>query len=186
MSPATVPAANHADANVAIVRRLMEEGFSEGNLDVIEELIGPDCVEHRRGTGPGAAGVRRVVAALHSWFAGFGLEIQDLVSHGGTVWIRKRDRNEYRPLPGIRAHQRADRHHGARRRRYRGRAGRRALGRRGSTGGGAAAWPARPAWLARTLTRTAARPGQVVPAPCRNRLLRACPGHVRAEVGYNA
>lgn len=68
MSPAAVPAASQADASVAIVRRLMQEGFSEGSLDVIGELISPDCTEHRRGNGPGVAGAKRVVAALHSWF----------------------------------------------------------------------------------------------------------------------
>jgi predicted ester cyclase len=87
MSPTTV---NTVDANLAIVRRLIEEGFSEGNLDVIEELIGPDCVEHQRGNGPGVVGAQRVVSTLHSWFADFRLEIEDLVAHEDTVWMRNR------------------------------------------------------------------------------------------------
>jgi predicted ester cyclase len=87
MSPTTV---NTIDANVAIVRRLIEEGFSKGNLEVVEELISPDCVEHQRGNGPGVDGARRVVSTLHSWFSDFRLEIQDLVAHDDTVWIRNR------------------------------------------------------------------------------------------------
>jgi hypothetical protein len=58
MSPATVSAAHQADTNLAIAWRLMEEGFSKGNPAVIEELISPDCAEHQRGNGPGAAGAQ--------------------------------------------------------------------------------------------------------------------------------
>jgi predicted ester cyclase len=87
MSPTTV---NTVDANLAIVRRLIEEGFSEGNLAVIEELISPDCVEHQRGNGPGVLGAKRVVSTLHSWFANFRLEIEDLVAREDTVWMRNR------------------------------------------------------------------------------------------------
>ena len=90
MSPAAVPAASQADASVAIVRRLMQEGFSEGSLDVIGELISPDCTEHRRGNGPGVAGAKRVVAALHSWFPASAWRSKNLVTHGDAVWIRNR------------------------------------------------------------------------------------------------
>jgi hypothetical protein len=175
MSPATVSAADQADASLAIAR-LMEEGFSQGNLEVIEELISPDCAEHQRGNGLGAAGAKRVVSTLHSWFSGFRLESQDLVTHDGTVWIRQpRDRDQYRPLRGIRAHRQDDRHHRVRRRAYRGRAGRRALGRHGSTGGSAAAGPVRRAWPAGALTPTAAGPARPPRPRTGITCSRACP-----------
>jgi predicted ester cyclase len=90
MTPATVNATDQADVNIAIVRRLMEEGFSNGNLAVIEELISADCVEHQRGNGSGVEGVKRVVSTLHGWFSDFRLEIEDVVARGDTVWIRNR------------------------------------------------------------------------------------------------
>lgn len=34
------------ESNKALVRRLYEEGFNEGNLDVVDELVAPDVVAH--------------------------------------------------------------------------------------------------------------------------------------------
>ena len=34
------------EANKALVRRLYEEGFNQGNLDVVDELVAPDVVTH--------------------------------------------------------------------------------------------------------------------------------------------
>ena len=35
----------------AIYRRLIDEGFNEGNLAVVDELFAPDAREHQRGGG---------------------------------------------------------------------------------------------------------------------------------------
>ena len=90
MTPATGNAIDQAQVNIGIARRLMEEGFSNGDLAVVEELISPDCVEHQRGNGPGVEGAKRVVSTLHSWFSDFRIEIEDVVANGDTVWIRNR------------------------------------------------------------------------------------------------
>lgn len=75
----------------ALVRRLIEEGFNEGNLDVADELISADFVEHQN-FGPdharGAEGVKAVIASLRRAFSDFHLEIDDHAVHGGTVWLR--------------------------------------------------------------------------------------------------
>ena len=50
-----------------LVRRLIEEGFNDGNLDVTDELFSPDFVEHQNfgpGHAPGPAGVRAVISSL--------------------------------------------------------------------------------------------------------------------------
>ena len=75
----------------AVARRLIEEGFNAGNLDVADELTSPDLVEHQRfgpGHAPGAAGVKAVIASLHRAYSDFRLEIQDLAVSGDTVWLR--------------------------------------------------------------------------------------------------
>ena len=75
----------------ALVRRLIEEGFNEGNLNVTEELISPDLVEHQN-FGPdhaaGAEGVKAVIASLRRAFSDFHLAIEDLAVDGDTVWLR--------------------------------------------------------------------------------------------------
>jgi predicted ester cyclase len=74
-----------------VVRRLIEEAFSEGRLSVCDELIADGIVEHQD-YGPnhaaGATGVRAVVSSLRRAFSDFKLSIDDLVVDGDTVWTR--------------------------------------------------------------------------------------------------
>jgi predicted ester cyclase len=74
-----------------VVRRLIEEGFNECNLEVVDALTSPAIVEHQDfgpDHAPGAAGVRAVVESLHRTFPDFRLTIEDLVVNGSTVWLR--------------------------------------------------------------------------------------------------
>ena len=75
----------------AIVRRLIDEGFNEGHLDVAEELISPQMVEHQKfgpDHAPGAEGVKAVIASLRRAFSDFHLAIEDLAVGDDTVWLR--------------------------------------------------------------------------------------------------
>lgn len=75
----------------SVVRRLIEEGFNKGNLDVAEELNSADLVEHQS-FGPnhpaGADGVKAVITSLRSAFSDFHLEIQDIATDDDMVWLR--------------------------------------------------------------------------------------------------
>jgi predicted ester cyclase len=74
-----------------VFRRLIDEGFNAGDLDVADELASPDLVEHQDfgpDHAPGAAGVRAVIASLRLAFPDFRLEIQDLTVSGDTAWAR--------------------------------------------------------------------------------------------------
>ena len=74
-----------------VVRRLIEQGFNEGDLAAVEELISPELVEHQN-FGPehasGPEGVKAVVASLRRAFSDFHLAIEDLTVDGDTVWLR--------------------------------------------------------------------------------------------------
>ena len=75
----------------AVVRRLIEQGFNEGDLDVADELTSPDLVEHQNfgpDHAPGAEGVKAVIASLRRAFSDFHLAIEDLVVDGDAVWLR--------------------------------------------------------------------------------------------------
>jgi predicted ester cyclase len=76
-----------------VVRRLIEEGFNAGRLEVADEVVSPDLVEHQD-FGPnhasGAAGVKAVIASLRRAFSDFHLEIDDLAVVRDTVWLRMR------------------------------------------------------------------------------------------------
>ena len=75
----------------SLVRRLIEEGFNEGKLEVADELISPKMVEHQNfgpNHAPGAEGVKAVIASLRRAFSDFHLAIDDLALAGDTVWLR--------------------------------------------------------------------------------------------------
>jgi predicted ester cyclase len=76
--------------NAEIVRSLIEEGIGRGDLDVVDRLVAPDCVEHQRGNAGGVEGVRQVAATLHGWMADLELRVVDLAEAGDLVWARNR------------------------------------------------------------------------------------------------
>lgn len=74
-----------------VARRLIDEGFNEGRLEVADELTSPDLVEHQS-FGPnhpgGAEGVKAVITSLRRAFSDFRLEIEDVAVDGENVWLR--------------------------------------------------------------------------------------------------
>lgn len=77
-------------SNESLYRRLIEEGFNQGNLAVVEELVAPDAVEHQRGSAGGREGVARTISYLRSAFPDFKITIDEVVSQGDKVWARQR------------------------------------------------------------------------------------------------
>ena len=74
-----------------IVRRLIKEVFSEGRLEVADELIADDLIEHQHygpDHAPGPEGVKAVSVSLRRAFPDFRLTIEDLVVSGDIVWTR--------------------------------------------------------------------------------------------------
>jgi predicted ester cyclase len=75
----------------SVARRLIEEGFNQGNLEVAAELTSDALVEHQDfgpDHAPGGEGAKAVIASLRRAFSDFRLTIEDLVADGGTVWLR--------------------------------------------------------------------------------------------------
>lgn len=77
--------------NEAIYRRIIEEGFNQGNLAVADELVAPGAVEHQRGgAGDGPEGVKRTISILRSAFPDFTITIDEVAVVGDKVWARQR------------------------------------------------------------------------------------------------
>jgi predicted ester cyclase len=75
----------------SVARRLIEEAFNKGNLEVVDELTSPALSEHQNfgpDHAPGAAGVRAVVESLRRAFSDFRLTIEELTTAGDAVWLR--------------------------------------------------------------------------------------------------
>lgn len=75
----------------ATARRLIDEAFSQGRLEVADELIADEFVEHQAfgpRHPPGSEGVKAVIARLHRAFSDFQLTTQEVAIVGDTVWMR--------------------------------------------------------------------------------------------------
>jgi predicted ester cyclase len=78
--------------NRARVRRLIEEGFGRGDLDVLDELMAEHVIEHQRGNRSGRDGAKDVARTLHRWMSDFTLTVEDMAESGDVVWTRNRGR----------------------------------------------------------------------------------------------
>ena len=85
------------ESNIAAFRKLIEVGFTNGDLTVADELFSPDALEHQRGSKPGIDGVKATITILHEWFSDFQLTIVKIAADGDTVWsLNRAPRGQHR------------------------------------------------------------------------------------------
>jgi len=78
-----------AEENKALVTRLIEEAWNEGNLAVIDELLAPDYVLHIDAPGaPGREGYKQAVEMHRAAWSDLRLTIEDMVAEGDKVAMR--------------------------------------------------------------------------------------------------
>jgi serine phosphatase RsbU (regulator of sigma subunit)/predicted ester cyclase len=89
--------------NKALVRRFVEEVLNAGNLDVADELLAPDFVDHDviPGKVAGIEDVKRNIAELQASFSDYHFSIEEQVAEGDKVVTRTifngtHDQKEYR------------------------------------------------------------------------------------------
>jgi predicted ester cyclase len=86
------------NANVIAARRLLEEGFGNGDLSVVDEYVADDFIEHQNGAqGIGPEAVKRVITGLHQSLAVMTFSIEAIVAGRDTVWVRARVRARNTP-----------------------------------------------------------------------------------------
>jgi steroid delta-isomerase-like uncharacterized protein len=74
-----------------IARRYFEEVWNQGKVDVLDELLAPDYVNHTPSTGhppPGPAGLKPIVLAIRGAFPDLHYTIEDVIVTADTVVIR--------------------------------------------------------------------------------------------------
>ena len=87
-----------SEENKAVVRREMEELFNHtGNLDAVEEIIGPDYVGYEPTSGEtrGIEGARQFAATYRDAFPDLENTIEDMVAEGDKVVVRFRARGTH-------------------------------------------------------------------------------------------
>jgi len=76
--------------NKALNRRLVEEGFSKGNMAVFDELIAEDCLDYSAppGTQAGLVGIKQFFVMFRSAFPDLHYTVEDQVAEGDKVVTR--------------------------------------------------------------------------------------------------
>ena len=76
------------EENKALARRVIEEMFNEGNLDVADELIASDYVDHDPAMPEevrGPEGLKEYVSMYRSAFLDLHMQIEDQIAEGDKV-----------------------------------------------------------------------------------------------------
>lgn len=93
------------EENKAIARRLSEEVYSRGNLDVADEIYAPGFVGHdpnSPGEMRGSEGVKQLASAYRGAFPDLQVTVEDQVTEGDKVATRWRARGTHQgELMGI-------------------------------------------------------------------------------------
>jgi steroid delta-isomerase-like uncharacterized protein len=73
-----------------MIQRFYDEVINGRKLDVIDELVAPDFVEHEEmpGLGPGREGVKQFFAMIESGFPDFRMEVEDVIAEGDKGVVR--------------------------------------------------------------------------------------------------
>lgn len=77
--------------NKALARRFLDEAVNAGNLDLIDEMVSADFVEHEAFPGMPATGPEAPKATLGMFRASFSdllMKIDDLIGEGNKVVVR--------------------------------------------------------------------------------------------------
>lgn len=78
-----------SEQNKHMIRRAIEEVYSQGNLDLIDELVSPDFIAHSPSEElHGPDGVKQSVMELRTAFPDLHVTIEDQVAEGDRVVTR--------------------------------------------------------------------------------------------------
>jgi predicted ester cyclase len=80
-----------AEQNKAIMRQYFEGAWEQGNLELLDELLAPDYVNHNPATPEmptGPEGVKGVVSMFRSGMPDLKVVIEDMIAEGEKVATR--------------------------------------------------------------------------------------------------
>ena len=79
-----------AEGNKAVIRRLLEEVYNEGNLDVVDELMAPDIFNHAAVPEHqhGLDGFKHVMKWVRNMSCDIHYDIEDIIAEAEKVALR--------------------------------------------------------------------------------------------------
>ncbi len=78
------------EENEALAFRFFQEVSNEGNLDLLDEILSPDFVDHNPlpDAPPGPEGAKQFVAMMHTAFPDMHVTIEDIIATEDKVVVR--------------------------------------------------------------------------------------------------
>ena len=77
------------ESNKKIFQRLIDEGFNQGNLAVLDEICAPNFVEHQDGIMPPTVdGLKGAITFLRNPFPDLYLSIEEIIGKDDKTWAR--------------------------------------------------------------------------------------------------
>ena len=76
------------EENKAIVRKVVEAA-NKRNLDLMDEIVAPDFVDHKHQLR-GLEALKQLAAKIYKSFSDFHETIEDIIAEGDKVWVRIR------------------------------------------------------------------------------------------------
>jgi len=79
------------EANKALVSRLFEEAFNQGNMDVVDEVVAPKFLHYMAGemNVQGTEGYKEFIRVFRTAFPDLNIVIEDMVAEGRMVTVRQ-------------------------------------------------------------------------------------------------
>jgi len=85
------------EQNKQVFRRLIEEGFSQGKLEVLDDVFAPNFIEHQDGfVPPNVEGVKGAIVSLRTAAPDLKLTIEEIIASGEKTWARITGRGTHR------------------------------------------------------------------------------------------
>ena len=78
-----------------VIRQIVEQGFGNADLYVIDQLISDDYTEHQFGMRGGKEGLKKAILSLANAFSNHQYELINQVVDGNIVWVHYRSTGEH-------------------------------------------------------------------------------------------
>lgn len=92
-----VSSANATD-NVARLRRLLLEGFSTGNMSVVDDIVAERFVEHQAEAPQGREGLKNTIRSIRQAFPDLNYTVVQMAADGDKTWGHFRARGTQRGM----------------------------------------------------------------------------------------
>jgi predicted ester cyclase len=74
------------NTSVSIIRQVMEEGFGNANLSIIDQYVSDNFIEHQFGGKSGREGLKDIIHQLHDGLSNLHYDLQNSIQDGDTTW----------------------------------------------------------------------------------------------------